>query len=138
MFDNTVKLVRSGTPEAASLIETKLMEFSGGKTVRRAVDGTKTLTISHQASNENPGFSTRRTVVRNEQSFDVADTEKQVKPYVQVIISAPTGGEVTLAQVAELLTGIVSFLRYGDNASPTVVFDANPDGILSRLLTGEP
>lgn len=129
------------TTAEATGIPVVLTEVDGRKTLRSSADGVRGLTIAHQESNENPGFVTTRSNVRISRTVEVDESDKQVKPYVQLTISCPRG-QVDLDAVAAMVSELINFLTRGENSE--VLADVAPSPLaastsgLARLYAGEP
>jgi hypothetical protein len=135
MFTNTVKLVG-----ADSVVrETALIDGpTNRRTLRATADGRVRLSLAHQESNENPGFTNQRSNVRVEQDFVLDDTDKTVKAYVQLTLSYPKD-QVTSLQLAELVGMLVNFLHHGENAAASDSVDQDlMRPLVARLFAGEP
>lgn len=135
MFGNIINL-HDGTATRSVVV----VENGGRRSVRASADGVYKLSIAHQESNENPGFTNQRSVVRLEQRIAVSESDKTVTGYVQLITSVPKD-VMTAADLAKLVDALISFIVSEENpdadALPTGV--TNTDlGAVPRIYAGEP
>lgn len=148
MFNNTL-YVTSAASGGSNLSIALVDGPTNRKTLRSCVVSDKTyeLSIGHQASNENPGFDTKRSVVRLGFSKMDAETGKEYTAYVQLILSIPQD-VVDATAVEYLVAQLISFLVIGDASvmdSTTLLTDLG-DGdlkgaiapVVDRLYAGEP
>jgi hypothetical protein len=151
MFKNTTLLIHN-TGSAVSTTETSIHDGpTAGRTIRKAVGGTKVLTISQGQSNENPGFRTGRSTIRLADTKPVSESDKSVDGYVQLTLSFPNEGFLAEDKLT-LINELINFVLLGDVDdlgsdldTPTDVI--NSGGVqrtptnaatLTRLLDGEP
>jgi len=118
MLNDTLQLRDDATALAVSLKSW----LGPQRTLRSSADGKTELTIGHQASNENPGYDTQRSVVRIQKSFEIEDSGKSVKAYVQFTMSVPKE-TVTANQMANLVAQLINFLTDPNQTSGGVGFD---------------
>ncbi|DAD51911.1 TPA_asm: coat protein [ssRNA phage Esthiorhiza.4_6] len=138
MFDNIVKLVSIVDSDHKIVTSTAIGDGPAGrKTSRPSADGKTVLTIAHQDSNENPGFSTQRSTVRIARSFTSSDSDAVVTPYVQFTMSVPKD-EVSVAQIEAMVNQLVTFLKSAENSAEASVHYDGDYSSIPRLWAGEP
>lgn len=138
MFNNTLNL--ASTSDALQNVGTAILDGPNNrKTVRGSADGKTILTIAHGESNENPGFVTQRSNVRNSLLKEVGDTGKSISAYAQLTISF-VKEEVTAAELQTLISQLVNFLILAENTGndEAVVTASQLITTVSRLAAGEP
>jgi hypothetical protein len=146
MFINTVTLATSSAG-ANPLVLPLVDGPTNQRTVRRCVVSgvTYVLTIAHQATNENVGTPTNRSVLRLETTKVNSETDKEVKGYAQLVLSFPQDGTLTQSDMFMNVQRMLSFLfNEGDAASngniPAELSSSSEEfhSSITRLLNGEP
>jgi hypothetical protein len=138
MFKNDVH-IRS-TADDPVLIST-IISTGDRKSTRVFGSGAEqsVLTISHNESNENPGFVTTRSNVRVSKDFVLDGSDRTVTGYVQFTMSLPKE-QVSVDEARKIAGYLLTFLVYGENAADagivTVPNDLAPG--FDRLYAGEP
>lgn len=140
MFDNNLTLtMRSATGgETAVLVD--------GPTNRRTLrvsNGALPLEVSiaHQASSENPGTDSVRSVVRLAVTKVNAETGKDVMGYVQFVMLHPVSQvDITADDLHDLVIALLNFFTDGGHSSAAIVSSGDEAGIslvVDRLIQGE-
>jgi len=113
----------------------------GPQTSKRSASGTVmglsgkfTLSISHSVSKENAPVQTDRTLVRLDYLPGTPDAQGLTPVSSVYFVLAQARGNVTTAEMVALFQSLLGTLIYPD---PTATDTAN-DGILTRILNGEP
>jgi hypothetical protein len=139
MLANSVKVVHR--LEGSSIVlDTAIIDGpSNRKTIRSSPDSLTGLTIAHQDSAENPGFTTQRSTIRIDQLFSSGDSDATAKGYVQLTTSIPKD-LMSQADLAKLLGMLLSLVVNGENAGGSN-WSTNDDTALTlapRIYAGEP
>jgi hypothetical protein len=136
MFSNIVNVHPNGVANKAFVIINGPVNQA---TLRQGSDGLTQLSIAHQATNENPGFETVRSTVRFHKLFEIEETGKTAKGYVQFTMSFPKNVADQDA-MAQLAAELVSFLTQTENSGATEDPDIGADALIAipRLYAGEP
>jgi hypothetical protein len=142
MFNNTVHLKADGSTGSAVFDLALVDGPTNRKTLRSwvASDAKFDFTIGHQASNENPGYDTTRSVVRFARTSVEPETGKPVTVYAQLIMSHPDSSTVQQADLVLLLAGVISFLQNGGDSAAAQTVDnvADISATVARLWAQEP
>lgn len=141
MFNNTLLLFTSHT------IALSLPALVDGPTNRKtlrswtASDGVvHEFSIGHQATSENPGFDTTRSVVRLAITRLTADGKK-VTTYAQLVLSHNNAAEaLSSGDATNAVAALCVFLKTGGAAAPPSGDDTIGDvtTVVGRLTQGEP
>jgi hypothetical protein len=132
MFENTVKL-----REESNTTEVVVIDAQGRRSLRASADGSIQLSIAHQESNENPGWTNQRTNVRITQKTILEGEDGTVEAYVQFTTSLPK--EVVSAEaITQLTKMLICFLALGDNAAGAEALTSDTLIGVNRLVAGEP
>jgi hypothetical protein len=146
MFNNNVTLVKSAGESEVNYVNVNLIDGpTNQKTLRRMIGtaGKYDFSIGHQASNENPGFTTQRSVIRLSLTKVDTETDQDFTVYAQVILSVPTE-KTPAADVADLLARLFSFfITEGDSENLNALGDGMDykslmTAVATRLVGGEP
>lgn len=133
MFSNTVRLKANVSDVTTSIIDGPANQ----RTVRASGDGIHELTIAHQGSNENSGFTTQRSNVRVTRKIALDDTDRTLKAYVQITSSFPKD-HMSAAELQDLFGLLLSFVLYSENDEGGAADAAGEGSAVSRLYAGEP
>lgn len=114
---------------------------TNGKTMRsfRSAGVDYDFSIGHLSSNENPGFTTQRSVVRFAITKRDAITGKDYTAYAQIVLSIPLD-MIPAADYNTLVAQLISFLFTGGGGSAPAPANLKSDilGVVTRLYAGEP
>jgi len=135
MFNNTVILVKQYGDGVG--FDTSIINLGDGRSSRADATGNEQLSIAQTESNENPGFTTKRSNVRILREKTLEGSGKTVKAYAQLTLSVPTD-QVTVAEVQEIVTELINFIRYSENATSMGLVAPTDLLAIPRLLAGEP
>lgn len=137
-IENTVKLVEgSGVGTDVRIQGTP----DNGRSKRISADGTLSLSVASTETNENPGFTTRKSNFRiTKRSLDA--NGKPVFSYFQGTLSVITDRSiVSVADVCDLVDMGANFLMHGENSNAYTNTNTGVDGThhigIDRLLAGE-
>jgi hypothetical protein len=122
MFDNTIIVKDKTASTNHKTVSLRDMSVAG-RSIRENGDGAS-LVISSLLSKENPGYETRRTMIRWEYPLTGGSNVLQLtaKTRVQVVISQPIDGSWGTEQtICTPFAGLVNFLYSGGNAGALVV-----------------
>jgi len=133
MFNQPINLRTDDVTAALAIIDGP----QNRRTLRASADGVIKMSIAHQESNENPGFTNQRSNLRVTESVPLDDTDKTLGAYVQMTWSFPK--DHFNADKLRKLTGMmIGFLINAENSGGSDGIDHALLTAVTRLHAGEP